>query len=148
MRNQHVIGISTRAIDADGVGCEAVVFLTSAAGLAMAAAQPRVNKTDLARLYALNGFAHRHHDTHRFMAHHQWQFDTALLKRERLASAEVVAAVPEMKIGVTDARRTDLQQNLVPGRLRRFAMGFDERPPELLNLHAAHDVFPQCPRYA
>src|SRR5260370_1113462 len=73
------------------------------APVAGAAADPRIGEPPLADGEPLGVGPERHHLAHRLVPHHQRQRHAAVGQLELPAAAQVVSALPEVQVAVTDA---------------------------------------------
>ena len=89
----------------------------------MAASDPRIDKPDFADSNSFCLRSERNDFADRLVAHGERQRHAAIFQRQRLSAvAEIVAALPDVQVAVTDAGGFDFKQHLRSGRLRRYAL--------------------------
>ena len=142
VRHQDLLGIAAMAMHAEKARGRTEILVAGQADRAFAAADPGVDQPDIADRDS-GGVGPQGHDlADRLMAHGERQPDAAVLERQALAGAQIVAALPDMQIAVADSGRAHLEQHLGPGgRDRRIIMG-RQWLTEFLDLVAPHCVSP------
>ncbi len=136
MRNDDLIGIAAVAMNAEAAGLHAQIFIALTADAADAAADPRIDEHHLADLSVRHIGSDGQDFAGCFVAERQGQRDAAILQHQALAAAEIVAAFPDMQIGMAYARGLDRDDDFVTGRLRIRQLGALKRAAEIDNLIA------------
>ncbi len=116
VRNDDLIGIAAVAMNAEAARLHAKIFVAVAADAAGSAADPGIDEHDLADFAVRHIGADGQDLAGCFMAERQGQRNAAILQHQALAAAEIVAAFPDMQIGVTYAGGLDRDDDLVTGR--------------------------------
>ena len=142
MRNQQVRGKAAATMDADAARLHAEVLVAAATYDTLPASHPRVDQSDVANRYALRIRPDGDNLADVFVAHGQRQLDAAIQQLQLLAATDVVIAVPDVEVGVADARRDDAQHDLRARRLRRFALHALQRRTALADIVAEHESLP------
>ena len=125
MRCHDMGAVAAVLVDAEAAPVQAHVVVVGQALLAMAAADPGVDDAQVADLDAGRLGPELAHPPDDLMPHRQRQHDAAIFQRHRLAAAEIVAAFPDVQVGVADAAMRGLQQDF-------RALGLGRRPFDLL----------------
>src|SRR5579872_2734496 len=138
MRRDNMIGIAAVSVDAEAIRLDAKVLVAPLAHGALATTDPGINEIGLADRDPFGLRSDRDDTAGCLMAHGQRQVDAAVLERQTLAVAEIVAAFPDMKIAVANARGDHFEQHLGALRRRRGRLSLDERLAESGDLVAFH----------
>jgi hypothetical protein len=135
--------VAAVGIYAEAARREAHVVLLGQAFLACAAAEPGEHDAQVADPNADCVRSELRHAADDLMPHRKRQHDAAILQRHPLAAADIVVALPDVQIGVTDAAMRHLDQHLGALRLRRRQFEFlqgcsvlDDSP----GAHAPHSL--------
>src|SRR5262249_1552243 len=122
MRDEDMGGVRAGAVDAeDAAAGDAIIVLAGRAHRAFSAADPRVDQALLADLDAFRFLPHGLDDAERLVPQRERRHAAAVLDVEAFAAAEVEVAVPDVQVGVADARARDAHQHLGALRLRGAA---------------------------
>src|SRR5688572_5248851 len=121
MRDEYVARIGAGTVDAEEARARhAVVVQLRLADRALAAADPGINDALLPDLDAFCFRAEGLDDAEWLVAERERRYAAALLHVEALAAAPVEVAVPDVQVGVADARARDAHQHFRSFRLGRF----------------------------
>src|SRR5262249_17446741 len=126
---------------------EAHVFVARKTGFAFAAAEPGIHQRDVADLQSPSfGFRIRSEPqdlADGLMTHRSRQRHAAILQRQRFWSmTEILAALPDMNVAVTDTGRLYPDQNLRSRGLRRRLFHFLQGGVEISDLETPHRSLP------
>jgi hypothetical protein len=149
VRHRHVVGIAAVAIDAERVRLDdAHVLVAAHTRRAFAAAEPGVDQghvthLEVALVRGADVGPECHDFADRLVPHRARQRHAAVLQRQRLAAvAEIIAALPDVKVAVADAGGLHLDQYLRARRLRRLLIHLFQRCIELGDLKTLHRFSP------
>src|SRR5438874_2811745 len=117
---------------------DAVVVLAALAHDALSAPDPRIDEALVAHLHAPSARPERFDDAERLVAERERRDAAALLDVEALAAAQVEVALPDVQVGVADARAGDAYQHLAALRLGRLGEHLLQRLAVLDDLIADH----------
>src|SRR5579872_2831427 len=137
-----MIGITTRLLDAEKTGLRTELLVAAPADGTSAAADPRVRHALITDLHPVRRRPDRHHFTHNLMAHGEGRHQAAILHGELLSAAQIVIALPEMKIAMAHTGRERAQENFGSLRLRRGFLGFFQRRAEIDDVITLHRMSP------
>src|SRR5207237_1617595 len=117
---------------------DTVVVLAALAHGALSAPDPRIDEALVADLHAPSARAERVDDAERLVPERERRDAAALLDVEALAAAQVEVALPDVQVGVADARAGDAHQHFAALRLRRLGEHLLQPPALLDDLIASH----------
>ena len=117
---------------------DTVVVLAALAHGALSAPDPRIDEALVADLHAARAGAESLHDAKGFVTECKRRYAATLLHVEALAAAQVEVALPDVQVGVADARAGDAHQHFAALRLRRLGEHLLQRPAVLDDLIADH----------
>src|SRR5205807_9565113 len=96
-----------------------VLVLAALAHGALSAPDPRIYEALVADLHAARAGAESLHHAKGFVTECKRRYAATLLHVEALAAAQVEVALPDVQVGVADARAGDAHQHFAALRLRR-----------------------------
>src|SRR5262249_14975809 len=120
MRDDHVIGIAAIGEHSETAWFETQILVAAAADRAFAAPDPWIGQQSVADRNALSVRAHCNHFADVLMPQCQRQLHAALGHDQFAAAAQVIIAIPDMKVGMTDAGGLYFQKHFSTRGLRRW----------------------------
>src|SRR5689334_3176079 len=122
----------------DAAPRNAVVILPGLANGALAASDPGKDQALLPALHAACPRAECFHHAERLVAEREWRHAASLLHVETLAAAKIEVPLPDVQVGMANARARDAHEHLAALRSRRVGQHALQRTAVLDDLIADH----------